>query len=59
MEGRQGGYGALFTVFALRLRQTEPTTSGEVRSLGEGGPGTNFIEHYECRACLPVGRVQG
>ena len=20
-----------------------------LRSLGEGGPGTNFIEHYECR----------
>ena len=28
----------VFAVFALR-------------SLGEGGPGTNFIEHYACRAC--------
>jgi hypothetical protein len=28
--------GALFAVFALR-------------SLGEEGPGTNFIEHYSCR----------
>ena len=32
----EGGYGALFAVFALR-------------SLGEGGPGTSFIEHYACR----------
>jgi len=32
----QGGYGALFTVFALH-------------SFSEGGPGTNFAEHYACR----------
>src|SRR4030043_2046963 len=30
------GMARVFAVFALR-------------SLGEGGPGTNFIEHYECR----------
>jgi len=38
----QGGYGALFAVFALR-------------SLGEGGPGTNFIEHYTCRGTSMIG----
>jgi hypothetical protein len=32
----QGGYGALFDVFALQ-------------SLGEGGPGTSSIEHYAYR----------
>ena len=45
----QGGYGALFAIFAVRLRRTEPTTSCEVRSFSEGGPGTNFSEHYACR----------
>jgi len=34
---RQGGYGALFAVFALH-------------SFSEGGPGTNFAEHYACRS---------
>jgi hypothetical protein len=32
----------LFAVFALR-------------SLGEGGPGTNFIEHYACRGTRLIG----
>ena len=38
----QGGYGALFAVFARR-------------SLGEGGHGTNFIEHYACRGTSLIG----
>ena len=38
----KGGYGALFAVFALR-------------SLGEGGPGTSFIEHYACRGTNYLG----
>ena len=38
----QGGYGALFAVFALR-------------SFSEGGPGTNFIEHYACRGTSLIG----
>jgi hypothetical protein len=44
---RQLADGALFAVFALR-------------SLGEVGPGTNFIEHYACRACpVRAKRVTG
>jgi len=38
----QGGYGVLFAVFALR-------------SLGEGGHGTNFNEHYVCRGTRLIG----
>jgi len=40
--GRQGGYGALFAVFALH-------------SFSEGGPGTNFAEHYVCRGTKLIG----
>jgi len=40
--GRQGGYGALFAVFALH-------------SFSEGGPGTNYSEHYACRVTRLIG----
>jgi hypothetical protein len=39
--GGYKGYGVVSAVFALR-------------SLGEGGPGTNFIEHYACRGAISL-----
>jgi len=62
----RGEYGAVFAVFALRLR---PDKSGlrraksvaffDLRSFSkggsEGGPGTNFIEHYSCHGTSLIG----
>ena len=57
----KSGMERVFAVFALRLRRTEPTTSGEVGSLGEGGSGTSFAEHYACRgtSLIEAGKLSG